>query len=83
MTEVVRGELSRGGAGKTFGELWAAVAPTGGSKFALKSALGKGRERGEYAFDGVHYSLGGRDKKKAPTGSTGRGKRVETVAATS
>jgi hypothetical protein len=54
VTDIARGELAKGN--RTFGELWAAVEKQGGSKFALKSALGKGRERGEFHFNGEHYS---------------------------
>jgi hypothetical protein len=65
VTEVAREELSRGA--RTFGELWTAVEKAGGSKFALKSALGKGRERGEFAFDGTTYALKGAPKRKKPS----------------
>jgi hypothetical protein len=65
VTVVAREELSRGA--RTFGELWTAVEKTGGSKFALKSALGKGRERGEFAFDGTTYALKGAPKRKKPS----------------
>lgn len=40
-----------GNSALSFGELWEKVARGGGTKFALKSALNKGRERGEFAFD--------------------------------
>ncbi len=57
MTARVRKILA---AGKplTFGELYALVTKTApASKFAVKSALGKGRERGEYQFTGDRYGL--------------------------
>jgi hypothetical protein len=55
VTEVVREQLARGP--QSFGQLWGAVERTGGTKFALKSALGKGRERGEFFYNGDEYSL--------------------------
>jgi hypothetical protein len=55
VTEVVREQLSAGS--RTFSQLWVAVERAGGTKFALKSALGKGRERGEFFYNGDEYSL--------------------------
>jgi hypothetical protein len=78
VTDVARGELTKGP--RTFGELWVAVERAGGGKFALRSALGKGRERGEFAFDGETYSLA--QKKKAPP-VPGKGRKSEATVATS
>lgn len=54
----------------SFGGLWAIVAKAGGNKFALKSALSKGRQRGEFFFDGKElyssrpFKNGGVPRKK-------------------
>jgi hypothetical protein len=55
----------------TFRQLLDRVAKGGGSKYALKSALNKGRERGEFHFDSERgvYSLrkkGDKNEKVAP-----------------
>lgn len=55
MTDIVRAELADG-VPMSFGGLWAIVEKAGGNKFALKSALNKGRERGEFHFNGELYS---------------------------
>lgn len=62
----MRGALE--GGPKSFGELWTAVEMAGGTKFALRSALGKARERGEVSFDGQVYREGGTPKTKKPAG---------------
>lgn len=57
------------GGPKGFGELWAAVELAGGSKFALRSALGKARDRGEVEFNGQVYAASdGTPKARKPTG---------------
>ncbi len=86
---LVARELLAGGP-RTFAELWAAVEKTGGSKYALKSALGKGRERGEFTFDGERYSRATAQqqsrepgRKKALSGSSGKGQKAPAMAVTS
>lgn len=72
MTDIARAELAKGV--RTFGQLWEVVEKAGGHKFALRSALGKGRERGEFHFNGDVYSnkpFAKPQKKKAPVGKTG------------
>ncbi len=61
---MVREQLS--GGARSFGQLWVAVERAGGTKFALKSALGKGRERGEFHYDGEVYSAHPPKKKALP-----------------
>jgi hypothetical protein len=66
---VVRETLATGP--KTFAELWTSVATAGGGKFALRSALNKGRARGEVAFDGTVYRAATPKTKKAPNPKAG------------
>jgi hypothetical protein len=63
-SDMVRTKLAGGPA--TYGELRAYVEERGGSNFALKSALGKGRERKEYTFRGGKYSLLEKRTKSTP-----------------
>lgn len=53
-----------------FGELYTTILKTGeATKFAVKSALNKGRERGEIKFSGGRYSLLEKKKATKPSGS--------------
>lgn len=69
--------LLAGGKRMEFGELYEAVSRVGpATKFAVRSALSKGRERGDIGFaGGKYYAKGrpGRPKTETPAAGQGSG----------